>query len=166
MTEQLSSNEHIDLTPELSSLVSEFGLDFAMAFTILRPRINAELEKAATEEKAALQKRLQAEKDSLTQKIMSPVQAASPILPPSPTTAASVFSMMEGDDGDVAMEDIKVEGANGEVSSVPAPRIAKVFHCPGAREWVADGARTGLRYTSPRHCSAPWSRRKVFCRPM
>ena len=43
LAEQLTPEEHISLTPDLKTLVSDFGLEFPMAFQILRSRLNDEL---------------------------------------------------------------------------------------------------------------------------
>lgn len=40
-----SDEEHIAHTPDLYELVEEFGLDFAQAFQVLRPRLKAEMQK-------------------------------------------------------------------------------------------------------------------------
>lgn len=83
LSEQLSSAEHIKRTPDLESLVSEYGLDFAQAFQILRPKLNAEIDKTRAEEKAAMAAKLDAEKRALEVKVSSPSQPTTP-LPSSP----------------------------------------------------------------------------------
>lgn len=65
MAEQLSASEHIERTPDLKELVSEYHLDFAQAFQILRPKLNAEMERVRAEEKAAMKIKLESAKQSL-----------------------------------------------------------------------------------------------------
>ena len=103
-------------------LVNDFGLDFAMAFQILRPRLNAEFDRVKAEEKAAVQKRLAAEKQALSQRIASPTEEASPALP-LPVSPSAHFD--NEDSGDTIMEDGKEDGVDG-VSLIPPPKSAAV----------------------------------------
>ncbi|KAK4687040.1 THO complex subunit 2, partial [Tremellales sp. Uapishka_1] len=68
LADQLSPEEHIATIPDLATLVSDFGLEYGMAFQILRPRLNAEVDKAKSLDKAAVHRRLVAEKEALSQK--------------------------------------------------------------------------------------------------
>ena len=127
LSEQLSSEEQIASTPDLSALVRDFGLDFAMAFQILRPRLNAELEKVKSDEKAAVHKRLAAEKQVLSLRINSPTKETSPALP----SPKSPSLQLDGEDAqDVLMEDVKEVEANGvngtSISSIPPPKLTSV----------------------------------------
>ncbi|OCF36409.1 hypothetical protein I316_01658 [Kwoniella heveanensis BCC8398] len=124
LVEQLSSEEHMSTTPDLVELVEKFNLEYGMAFQILRPRLNAELERMKSDEKAAFQKRLLAEKKAMTDRLASPSKEETPL--PSPPKSATP---LPEDMGDVNMEDVKVEQVNGdkpaeEVVAVPAPRSA------------------------------------------
>ncbi|WWD09899.1 hypothetical protein V865_008028 [Kwoniella europaea PYCC6329] len=62
LVEQLSSEEQLSGTPNLQELVNDFGLESGIAFQILRPRLNAELERAKAERDADVKKRLEAER--------------------------------------------------------------------------------------------------------
>ncbi|WWD16138.1 hypothetical protein CI109_100563 [Kwoniella shandongensis] len=106
LVEQLSSEEHMSLTPDLIELVNDFGLEYGMAFQILRPRLNSELEKMKSEEKAAVQKRLLAEKKAMSERTNSPSTGAEGTPLPVPAAAQA-----EGDD--VVMEEVKEEQVNG-----------------------------------------------------
>ncbi|WVQ98958.1 hypothetical protein IAU59_006090 [Kwoniella sp. CBS 9459] len=125
LVEQLSSEEHMSTTPDLSELVEEFNLEYGMAFQILRPRLNAELERMRSDEKAAFQKRLLAEKKAMTDRLASPQKEGTPL--PSPPKSATP---LPEDTEDVNMEEIKVEQVNGDKLAeggavvVPAPRSA------------------------------------------
>lgn len=101
-------------------LVNDFGLEFAMAFQILRPRLNAELDRIRSEEKAAVQKRLAAEKQALSQRIASPTKE----VPPSPKT---VSMQLDDELGDI-VEDVKEEMANGML--IPPPRSVRPVSSP------------------------------------
>ncbi len=94
-----------------------------MAFQILRPRLHAELDRVKMEEKAAVQKRLAAEKEALSQRTASPTKDVSPALP-SPKSASM---QLDGDEsGDVVMEDGKEVVPNGTALSIPPPKNANV----------------------------------------
>ncbi|RSH93955.1 hypothetical protein EHS25_006608 [Saitozyma podzolica] len=108
LSEQLTSVEHTTLTPELASLVQDFGLDFAMAFQVLRPRLQAELERAREEDKAAVQKRLLAEKQALEARNNSPTKETTPL----PGTPAAEAMEVDGGEGqEVVLEESK-DGRN------------------------------------------------------
>lgn len=119
MAEQLSGEEHIAKIPDLIALVSDFHLDYAMAFQILRPKLKAEFEKIRSDEKAAVQKRLIAEKLVLNAKLNSPTSATTP-LPASPTasTAEGEEETMQEASGVGGEEDVKMT----DPSAVPPPR--------------------------------------------
>ncbi|KAL7424172.1 THO2 plays a role in transcriptional elongation [Cryptotrichosporon argae] len=114
LSEQLTPDEHIALTPDLTALVSDFGLDYANAFQILRARLNAALEKTREEDKANIQNRLKTEKE----KLGSPIQAETPLPPSTPMTPMSMSGDMEveGDD------DVKAD--DGAISTVPVPKTS------------------------------------------
>lgn len=116
LAEHLSSDEHINATPNLGSLVSEFDLDFVMAFQILRPRLNAELQKAKSAKEAAMRLKIAAAKEAGT--IASPIRDSTPL--PSPTLSTKDLP----EDGDVAMK----EEQNGDQdhSTIPAPKATSV----------------------------------------
>ena len=131
LAEQLTSDEHIIATPDLAMLVNEFGLDFAMAFQILRPRLNAEFDRAKGEEKAAVQKRLAAEKQALIQRIASPIKEV-PTLLPLPASPSTNFD--HEDTGDTIMEDGREDGLDSVdgVALIPPPKSATVRHIRAA----------------------------------
>nr|XP_018263621.1 uncharacterized protein I303_03491 [Kwoniella dejecticola CBS 10117]OBR85779.1 hypothetical protein I303_03491 [Kwoniella dejecticola CBS 10117] len=111
LVEQLSSEEQLASTPSLQELVEDFGLEYGMAFQILRPKLNAELDKAKAEHDANLKKRLEAERKAGTERLASP--AVDPTKMPVSPLAATLQSETE----DVIMEDIKNEHPNGDVAS-------------------------------------------------
>jgi THO complex subunit 2 len=125
LSEQLSSDEHISLIPDLTSLVEDYGLDFAMAFQIIRPRLYAELERAKDEDKAAVQKRLLAERQALEARINSPSKEETP-LPSSPKVEGM---QMDEEVQEAVLEDAgegKEVPKTADVSSVPPPKFAAV----------------------------------------
>ncbi|KAI9637923.1 transcription factor/nuclear export subunit protein 2-domain-containing protein [Dioszegia hungarica] len=81
LSEQLLSSEHIERTPDLQSLVSEYGLDFAQAFQILRPKLDAQMEKARSAEKASMNAKLDAAKLAIggARASLSPGQPTTPL---------------------------------------------------------------------------------------
>lgn len=123
LAEQLSGEEHIVKIPDLVALVSDFHLDYAMAFQILRPKLKAEFEKIRLDEKAAVQKRLMAEKMVLNAKLNSPTSATTP-LPASPTasTAAGEDETMQEPNGAAGEEDVKM----ADPSAVPPPKAVSL----------------------------------------
>lgn len=158
LSEQLTSDEHINLTPDLVMLVNEFGLDFAMAFQILRPRLNAELERVKSEEKAAVQKRLAAEKQALSQRIASPTKEASPALP-SPKSAAIQLDGEEA--GDIVMEDGKEELVNGTITLIPPPKSTSVSGIIQPNLTCSSTNRLGRRYGGHPHLHSQCNKREA-----
>lgn len=159
MSEQLTSVEHITLTPELASLVQDFGLDFAMAFQVLRPRLQAELERAREEDKAAVQKRLLAEKQALEARNNSPTKEATPL----PGTPAAEAMEVDGGEGqEVVLEESK-DGEEvpktAEILTVPPPKSALVS-CP-----VVPGAAALTRYRPVQRSGGPRLSRRPCNRP-
>ncbi|KAK8869600.1 hypothetical protein IAR55_000167 [Kwoniella newhampshirensis] len=157
LVEQLSSEEHMTLTPDLIELVNDFGLEYGMAFQILRPRLNAELEKMRADEKAAVQQRLLAEKKAMADRTNSPSTGneGTP-LPFSPA------AQVEGED--VTMEDVKEEHVNGngdaekptEVLSSAGPKGKLKLWWPAALTPTMQQARKLLPRDANEVMSAPF----------
>lgn len=140
LSEQLSSKEHIDRTPDLESLVSEYGLDFAQAFQILRPKLNAEMDKYRAEEKAAMAAKLDAEKRSLDIKINSPSQPTTP-LPSSPKIEAL---QVDGEDTEGSEDGSEPPTPTAALmSSVPLPR-GKVSWPPLSKRCIEESLLSSL----------------------
>lgn len=123
LVDYLTSDEHIVLTPDLQQLVVDFGLEYGMAFQILRPRLNAEIERARVEEKAAVQARLEAAKKAMSEKERtgSPQKVESPAFPRSPTTP-SLQITPGATPGPGEIEDVVMEEIEKGALSVPAPK--------------------------------------------
>ncbi|AFR93442.1 THO complex subunit 2 [Cryptococcus neoformans C23] len=123
LVDYLTSDEHIALTPDLQQLVVDFGLEYGMAFQILRPRLNAEIERARVEEKAAVQARLEAAKKAMSEKERtgSPQKVESPAFPGSPTTP-SLQITPGATPGPGEIEDVVMEEIEKGALSVPAPK--------------------------------------------
>ena len=121
LAEQLTPDEHILSTPDLASLVSDFGLDFAMAFQILRPHLNAELDRVKARKEAAMRLKIAAAKEEGV-RIMSPSKDSTPL--PSPISPSM---QLENEDGDVAMGGVNGDAGQNGVS-IPGPKLSAV--CP------------------------------------
>ena len=107
----------MSLTPDLATLVSDYGLDFSIAFLLLRPRLNAELDRAKAAREAAMRLKLAAAKDEgLRGSSPSPSQENTP----SPSPLASPMSpAMETDDKVI---DFKLPNGADQPISIPAPK--------------------------------------------
>jgi THO complex subunit 2 len=110
----LASVEHINRTPDLDSLVTEFGLDFAQAFQILRPKLNAEMDRVRAEEKAEIATKVDAANQALSLK-GSPSQSTTPLVS-SPRVEAM---QVDGEDGVASQPDLPLtEDATPRVSFI------------------------------------------------
>ena len=116
LSEQLRPDEHIALTPDLTTLIADEALDFHLAFRILRPKLNAlynqEIDDRRRAKVAALQLKLKAEKDG---SIPSPSQVNTPLsASPSPNMPSTPLPN----------DDETMDGSNGPAlgSSIPAPK--------------------------------------------
>ena len=87
--------------------------DYATAFHVLRPRLNAELLRSRNDEKATVQKRLQVAKDALALRNGHSEAPESPLA--SPTTPPMEIDVEELAEGGMAV--VKAE------SNVPAPKV-------------------------------------------
>ena len=106
--------------------MNEFGLDFALAFQILRPRLNAELDRAKSEEKAAVQKRLAAEKEALSQRNASPTSPTKDMSPALPSPKSALMSLEGDEQGDITMVESKELMGNDFTLNVPPPKLVNV----------------------------------------
>ncbi|WVQ78452.1 hypothetical protein IAT38_000538 [Cryptococcus sp. DSM 104549] len=130
LNEYLSADDHVNTTSDLFELITEYNLEYGMAFQILRPRLTAEIDRAKLEDKATAQKRIQQAKRMMSDRSGSePLSelSADYFAPPSPlspvvATVPTPGSTLEGDD--VAMEDGEKEKVAEQ--SVPAPKAASV----------------------------------------
>ncbi|WWC89783.1 uncharacterized protein L201_004709 [Kwoniella dendrophila CBS 6074] len=114
LVEQLSSQEQLAGSLSLEELVNEFGLEYGIAFQILRPRLNAEIERIKAEREADVKKRIEAERKLKDGRVNSPATENS-ALPATPPKAAT--PQLDGDD--VVMDEINPEQLNGETMPVP-----------------------------------------------
>ncbi|TYJ56712.1 hypothetical protein B9479_002643 [Cryptococcus floricola] len=133
LVDNLTSNEHVNLTPDLQQLYEDFGLEYGMAFQILRPRLNAGIEKSRQEEKAAVQARLDAARKAMNGKdaeqsatasasgATSPSKAEdSPLAPGSPVPSTPPMVSTPAPEGD----DVVMGDGENIVSAgtVPVPK--------------------------------------------
>lgn len=127
----MTADEHIGLTPDFSDLVNDFGLDYSMAFQLLRPKLNALMVRSKNQDKESVQRRLQAEKLALNLKISSPTSPSTPLpeeesprSPSSPQSPSMEIDAMElaSPTADAAADKPAVNGVKQEGAMVPAPR--------------------------------------------
>ena len=100
-----------------------------MAFQVLRPRLNAELDRVRSErlaaKQAAMHSRLLAEKQVLSARLNSPTKEGTP-LPLSPKSSAMI---LDGEDGqDVIIEDKTEDDSlkTADILTIPPPKAAGV----------------------------------------
>ncbi|WVR05355.1 hypothetical protein IAU60_002369 [Kwoniella sp. DSM 27419] len=141
LVEQLSSEEQMSGIPDLAELVKDFGLEFGTAFQILRPRLNAELERVKADEKAAIQKRLLAEKEAMNGRLQSPsVEEVGEPSIGSQTTPQLDVVMAEAVKAETVDGPQLASSANG--GTVPEPKPAKPkLGWPSALQQTIDQAK-------------------------
>ncbi|EIW70014.1 hypothetical protein TREMEDRAFT_29485 [Tremella mesenterica DSM 1558] len=120
LSEHLLPEEHVMLTPDLTSLVNDFGLEYSMAFQILRPKLNAQLAKAKEQDKEAVQRKLQLERLKALSPNKESMQIPLPVTPKSPSMEIEgELSPAQSPIGDVSM----TESLNGTSISLPPPKL-------------------------------------------
>jgi hypothetical protein len=126
--------EHLDLIPDLAELVNDFKLDFALAFQIIRPKLNAAYERNRQEDRNRMEAKLAAEKERAAAEVQNSTSSEiaglkSPLVSPSSPTLQ--FETLHGES--------EVNGTAGENTShgVPPPKTASVSY-PSSSAMLAD----------------------------
>jgi THO complex subunit 2 len=114
--EQLTSDELINSVPDFATLTNDFGLDYTMAFQVLRARLHAQITKDDDDKLALLREKLKAQKEASTGNA-----GTGTITPPiSPTPATPPLLPTELDEQKPSVDMINGDHPNGV--TVPGPR--------------------------------------------
>lgn len=117
LSEQLGPEELINLIPDLATLTDDFGLDYGMAFQVLRARLKVQIAREDDNKLALLRERLKAQKEASANNAnggtLTPPLSPTPKTPPLDVVALPDDSKIEAD--------INGNQPNGE--TVPEPKM-------------------------------------------
>jgi THO complex subunit 2 len=88
--EQLTPDELVNSVPDFATLTNDFGLDYSMAFQILRSRLRTQITKEDDDKLALLREKLKAQKGAST----NATGTLTPPLSPTPVTPRLAISPM------------------------------------------------------------------------
>lgn len=115
--DQLHTDELINLIPDFATLTEDFGLDYSMAFQVLRARLRVQIVNEDNDKLALLRERLKAQKEASAAGAggtVTPPLSPTPVTPP---LSAVALPSQAGDDAQ----------PNGE--SVPEPKVVSAMSC-------------------------------------
>lgn len=117
MGDQLTIDELVSLVPDFSTLTEDFGLDYALAFQIIRPRLRAQIQKDDRDKLAILKERLLAQKEAAKTNgtaVITPPLSPVPLTPPLSPSA------------DQTIKELASHGDQPNGVTVPAPKTVRV----------------------------------------
>jgi THO complex subunit 2 len=119
LAEQLSTEELINLIPDLATLIEDFGLDYGMAFQVLRARLKVQIAREDNDKLTLLRERLKAQKEASSNNLNTNGGTLTPPLSPTPLTPPlAVITLPDGSKADTDMD-----GAQPNGESVPGPKM-------------------------------------------
>jgi hypothetical protein len=117
--EQLTPDELVNSVPDFATLTNDFGLDYSMAFQILRSRLRTQITKEDDDKLALLREKLKAQKGAST----NATGTLTPPLSPTPVTPPLFFTELPEE---------KATGDQPNGVSVPGPK--QVSHARPTRD--------------------------------
>jgi THO complex subunit 2 len=114
LSEQLTPDELINYIPDFATLTNDFGLDYNMAFQVLRSRLHAQITREDDDKLNLLREKLKAQREATANATgtLTPPLSPTPITPP------------------LLAVDLPVEGVNGNQpngGNVPEPKPVRLL---------------------------------------